>query len=166
MIKKEVMKIYLIGNTHSEIARALSDKHVFTLTTQYGNILSSFQRKKSHLENDLFSKSKNKNCVNKWVSLSKQNYLWLYELFVELAIEYKLRYNKDHMSYVNLCHALARPPDLPDIGITQYETHIPPKYVLDSQLNTHRNYYANEKIKFATWRPPAVIPSWIVEFRR
>lgn len=166
MIKKAVMKIYLIGSTHSEIARALTDKHIFTLTKQYGDALSLFQREKSQVEDKLFQKYKDKNCVYNWVSKSKQNYIWLYELFVAIAIEYKLRYNKDHMSYVNLCHTLAKPPSLPDIGITQYETQIPHKYFLDDQLNTHRNYYANEKIKFATWRPPAVIPNWIIEFRR
>lgn len=160
------MKIYLIGSTKEEIARDLSDKHVFTLITQYSELLSSIHKQNTFLDDAVYNKYKNKNCVFNWVMSSRQNYMWLYELFVELSKEYKLRYHKDHMHFVNLNFTLAKIPLLPDIGLTKYTTNIPKKYIMENELDTHRNYYANEKIKFATWRPPAVIPDWIIKFKR
>lgn len=160
------MKIYLIGNTKEEIARSLTDKHVYTLTKFYAEVLVSLHTEKTYLGDLAFNKLKANHNVYNWVSESKQNYIWLYELFVAVATEYKLRYNKDHMSYINLNRTLVKVPKLPDVGLTAYKHNIPKKYLLSNELDTHRNYYANEKIRFATWRPPSEVPSWIINFKR
>ena len=96
----------------------------------------------------------------KWVRESKNNYLWLYELFIELCKEYTYRYNKVHLSEIKLKDVLKHPPkNISDNIFTPPPQAMPDKYKSNNPIDAYRNYYINEKSKIAKWTNRNV-PTW------
>jgi hypothetical protein len=56
------------------------------------------------------------------------------------------------------------PFNIPDAGWVDPPPAMPDKYkVIGDSIQSYRNYYAGDKIAFATWKSPATIPSWFIE---
>lgn len=90
-----------------------------------------------------------------WVRKSKQHYLWLEDLFVELCKQYTIRYGKVHLCEVKLTDCLSYLPDnLMDLGFTdppQAMDLYPQCKVVGDTVQAYRNYYKEIKSDLATW---------------
>lgn len=90
-----------------------------------------------------------------WARQSTQNYNWLYDLWCELSKQYEKLYGKEHLSFTKLEKLLLLPPKgLEASGFTQ-----PPpamkKYphciVEGDSVQSYRNFYIEDKARFAVW---------------
>jgi len=101
-----------------------------------------------------------------WTQRTWGNYMWLSRHGLALCDEYTARYNKVHSSHelhrwLNRCI----PPtfegsiDNP-VGITPFAVCMPDQYkVPGDPVQSYRNYYKGDKIRFAKW-PEGRSPSW------
>lgn len=98
-----------------------------------------------------------------WVRESLDNYLYLCELGLALCNEYTYRYGKRHKSQdviewcvtnkVNICYK----------GITEPPRAMPDQYKTSDVVESYRNYYNGEKLKFSKWKGRDV-PKWIKQY--
>lgn len=80
-----------------------------------------------------------------WVRSSKQNYKWLYCLFLSLLDEYTFRYEKIHKCS-RLIDVLKICPDyISDLKLTPFAQAMPDKYKHRDIVTAYRQYYLGEK---------------------
>jgi len=153
------MNIFLLDYDIHKCARAMCDKHIVKMPTEYVQILSTVCRE-SGLPIGYKSTHVNHPCV-KWAGESVDNYLFLYALAGAIGREYSFRYTgKIHKSIIMLYqHLPVMPAFLPDILQTPFPLCMPDKYKLDDPVESYRAYYRSEKKAFAAWtnRP---VPKW------
>jgi len=96
-----------------------------------------------------------------WVRQSKQNYMWLHGLLVELCKEYTYRYGKTHKTQaIGLVDALSvSPNNIPDSEFTPPTPAMPDECKLEDSLSSYRNYYNNFKTHLASWKKRGA-PEW------
>lgn len=100
----------------------------------------------------------------KWLIESRTNYLWLLEHVQGMHQEYKSRYRKVHRSYLQLIDIVCQIPlNYPEIGLTKFVLAMPDKYKVSDPIQSYRNYYIGDKLRFATWRLPSHVPDWIIK---
>ena len=98
-----------------------------------------------------------------WVRQSARNYLWLFDLYVNLMDEYTYRYGKVHKCAA-LLRSLAVSPN--NISYTKEFTEptpaMPDKYkVPGNSVQSYHNYYNGEKQRMFSWKKRD-IPDWII----
>ena len=98
-----------------------------------------------------------------WTRQSRQNYIWLHQLWVALAKEFEYRFHHPHTSYVDLKDALKTPPkNMGDFGLTPILLAMPDKYKSDDAVESYRAYYRGSKRDFAVWSSRDT-PNWFKE---
>jgi hypothetical protein len=97
-----------------------------------------------------------------WARETDLNYIWLYQLFLELGKEYTYRYGKEHLTIKKL----KRPLDMAPRGIKQgFMTEMPQCMPDDAKrpdpVDGYRNYYRVHKAHLLNYtkRPE---PEWLV----
>ena len=118
-------------------------------------------RMNSNLEHVLYKASHVKHPSGIWVRHSKQNYMWLYEMWTELNTEFMWRYEKNvsHESYRKLHEVLATPPKhMYDSGFCEPFPAMPDDVKNEDSITAYRDYYVKYKKDFATWKTS--IPEW------
>lgn len=93
---------------------------------------------------------------NQWVRLSKDNYIWIFNMWRELCKNYNRDYGKIHATYSKLIYALAQAPkNIPDIGFVpmsdEYQA-MPIELKKGNPVDSYRNFYNIEKASFAKWK--------------
>ena len=97
-----------------------------------------------------------------WARHSARNYLWLYDLYVELMNEYTYRYEKIHKCSM-LMRSLAVPPRniSYDAPFTEPTPAMPDQYkVPGNSIQSYHNYYNGEKQRMFSWKKREA-PGWI-----
>lgn len=105
-----------------------------------------------------------------WARESKQNYEWLYRLFLALCYEKDHRYpggpNNTLKQYGDF---LANPPkNIPDTGFTEPTSAMPAGYKVKrpdgsfDSVASYRRYYIGDKYHFAKWTNRS-IPRWFLQ---
>lgn len=156
---KHVVKMIL------EAAQLLSTTHR-VLDGVLGHKLSSNGRKlKDYIlpddRQDLLYKATHVNhpCAV-WARQSTQNYIWLYNLFVELGREYTYRYAKTHLSLQKLEDILLIPPDnLSPSQQTPFAQAMPDECKNADAVTAYRTYYKTHKSEIAAWTKRST-PNW------
>jgi hypothetical protein len=97
-----------------------------------------------------------------WVRESLSNYLYLTELTLKLCEEYTERYGKRHKSEEVLYWCIEHKPNIKDVGFTEPAKAMPDEYKVKDVIQSYRNYYNGEKIKFAKWKN-GYKPVWLKE---
>ena len=90
-----------------------------------------------------------------WSRQSEQNYLWLYELWVNLIEEWRRRFNHQKIHKCeSLIDCLKYPPQgIPKTGKTPVALAMPDEYkISDDPVNCYRQYYKLGKAHLAKWR--------------
>lgn len=131
-------------------AQAHYDKHVVKMCLEYAQILSTVSGrgyKPTH---------KNHPCV-KWAAAAPENYAWLYNLAIELGREYTQRYGRVHKSTLAL---LDLPEPLSQPTPTWFAQAMPDEFKDDDPVTAYRKYYLIGKRDLASYRAPAIQPSW------
>jgi len=107
-----------------------------------------------------------------WLRQSKDNYVWLYQMWVCLLQEYTYRYGKQHACSKLVSPLAEIPHNLPDKPFTEptpampddvkvYDEVVTDRFTLNS-LKSYRNYYIKNKTHLANWKNRPV-PSWYLE---
>jgi len=118
-------------------------------------------------DNDILYKSNHVNHPSsKWVRESKDNYRWLYDLFVYLTEVNVLRYGRMHGSYVKLSKTLqVAPSSIPDIGETviplAMKSH-PECMYHDDPIKSYREFYKTKRENFNMVWTNRDVPYWFL----
>jgi len=177
------MNIFYLHNDPIVAAEMHCNKHVVKMIVETAQLLSTAHRINDGVEsveltqngrrikryrlNDnrdvvLYKSTHPNHPSAQWCRESATNYKWLYTLFVALLDEYKHRYNKDH-ACVKLLNVLREPPNRINMKPFTEPPPAMPDYckVVGNSVQSYRNYYVNEKKRFAKWtnRP---VPSWFI----
>lgn len=94
-----------------------------------------------------------------WTRETRQNFLWLVDLGLELCHEYRFRYGKVHKCYhiINQCFRLSK--HIPESSFTDFAQAMPDKYKCHDAVDAYRAYYIHDKASMAAWRDRD-IPEW------
>lgn len=179
------MNIFFLSKDPRQCAEWHTDRHVVKMILEYAQLLSSahrfldgtevtnpegtrryptrFKLDDTVMDGALYQAGWLKHPSSRWAQHSKQTYLWLFELFKELNLEYTYRYHRTHVTWTRLGNLLCSPPvNIPDIGWVQpYQAMHERFMVLASSLQAYRENYRFGKHHLATWtgRDP---PPWLM----
>ncbi len=175
------MNVFYLHENPTLAAEYHVDKHVVKMNVEYAQLLSTAHRVLDGVEwydktangrkikrwrhpdasrDDILYKASHVNHPsNIWCRASKQNYDWLYQLFLATLDEYTHRYEKIH-GCAKMVHVLRdSPTNIPDLGFTQPTPAMPDQYKSDDSIEAYRKYYIGEKSGFAVWKKRDV-PTW------
>jgi hypothetical protein len=167
------MNIFYLDKDPRVCAEMHNDKHVIKMILESAQLLSTAHRVLDGTESIVKSKT-NRN-VKRWIlpderdtilysathmnhpsaiwcRQSKNNYVWLFDLFCSLIHEYWYRYGKTHKC-ASMIDALANiPNNLADIEFTQPTPAMPKEVIIKGDsIASYRNYYINNKQHLASW---------------
>lgn len=101
-----------------------------------------------------------------WTRATSGNYLWLYNLFINLCKEYTFRFGKVHSSQIRLEHCLSFiPVYIPNGNITRLHQAMPERCKHPRDIQAYHNYYNMEKTYFAKWTV-ANVPLWYKDLNK
>jgi hypothetical protein len=100
-----------------------------------------------------------------WVRQSKKNWLWLFNLIIDLDFEYCYRFNKDsdvhHKSFLVAYELFKQVKLIPEGEFTEPPFCMPDQYKSKSIIKSYRKYYKYEKINDKTKWTGREIPDWV-----
>lgn len=101
-----------------------------------------------------------------WARESKVNYQWLVDYFIALCDEYIYRFEKPILTDTKLrdiflSHTPAGLPDKPFAGFVICMKQFPEFIVPNDPVQSYRNFYMFDKIRFATYNRGRPSPEWL-----
>lgn len=146
------MNIFVLDDDPRLAAEYHCDKHCVKM------ILESAQMLSTVLNRGYKPTHRNHPCTL-WLTESRENAEWLYELCDALNRECQRRFNhnRNHSSWMLIRDGLARHFDeLPNTPQTRFALAMPIQYQQHDVVQSYRNYYLNEKRGIASWstQPP------------
>lgn len=168
------MNIFYLSNNVKECAQMHTDKHCLKMIIEYAQLLSTAHRVLDgakvnkgyvlgdHHMNSIVYKATHVNHPSSiWVRQSKQNYNWLYDLWVSLMDEYSYRYGRVHASSRLMDVLKKSPRNLVSGQFTEPTPAMPDEYkVKNNSIQSYRNYYKYGKAPLHSWKDRDV-PNWI-----
>jgi hypothetical protein len=172
------MNIFYLDQNPVTAAKYHCDQHVRKMIVEYAQMLSTAHH--------LLAKPSNLSCVTQlrennktpnylsnlykvthenhpssiWVRESRSNYQWLYTCMMELASIYSEATNKVHLTETKLADLLlGAPASIPSLGPTPVPLCMPDEYQSTCAVTSYRNYYQNDKSRFAKFTYNEV-PRW------
>jgi hypothetical protein len=154
------MNIFFLDWDTKKCAEYHCDKHVVKMILETAQLLCTVHHvSDTQIEIPYRIVHKNHPC-SIWSRTSLSNYLYLSELGLELGNEYTFRYGKKHKSSEIIEWSILNKPNIPDIGFTSPPLAMPEQYKETDPIQSYRNYYMGEKLKFANWKNRD-IPHWL-----
>ena len=179
------MNIFYLHKDPKICAEMHCDKHVVKMIIEYAQLLSTahrvldgdmyfgksktgrkatrYRHPDKEMDDNLYLASHLKHPSQLWIHKSRKNYIWMYELWINLCQEYTYRYEKKHVTQVKLENYLDKiPKNIPDAEWTEPTpamSHYPQCIVPNDSLQSYHNYYIADKIRFAKWKKRE-IPEW------
>jgi len=179
------MNIFYLNNNPKVCAQMHNDSHCSKMIIEYAQLMSTAHRvldgesyygKTANgrkiqrwlhpddvMETTLYKASHVKHPSGIWVRHSKQNYMWLNEMWTELNTEFMYRYNKNvpHESFRKLEMVLATPPkNMYELGFCEpYQAMFEDVKNPNSSLQAYHDYYIKYKQHLAKWTKRGV-PYW------
>ena len=163
------MNIFYLHRDPKIIAQELCDKHIVKMPLESAQMLcTAWRAKTSPFDSEarqklvgLYKAVHVKHPSTIWTYSSEGNYLWHFELFKAMLEEYTRRYNKVHASSKLL-------EQLAESTIKGGEFYPPPQcmpdeYKCEDTIQAYRNYYINEKARFARYTN-GTAPDWLEEY--
>jgi hypothetical protein len=152
-----------------EYAQLMSTAHrvldgiKYTGKSKTGRKVTRYKLENNNEENTVYKACHINHPSNVWARDNTYNYNWLYQMWSCLHEEFKVRYGKDHKSYVVLKDLLRDPPkNIPlNIPFHQPTQAMPDDVKNKDSITAYRNYYIKYKNSFATWKTN--IPKWYSE---
>lgn len=159
------MNIFYLDSDARLAARAMCDKHVVKMSTEYAQILSTVHHLQgTNLSGGLYTSTHTKHPSVLWACESVANYRWLYAHWRATQAEYERRYKRVHAS-ARLSLALATIP----LGLAYKPFTAPPQvmpkqYRQEDAVGAYRLYYREEKAHFAKWKLGGM-PQWMNKYQ-
>lgn len=178
------MNIFYLDKDPALCAQQHVDKHVVKMIVEYAQLLSTAHRlldgaetssiscsgrmvKRWRLADErdslLYQATHKQHPSALWTRASRENYQWLYQLFICLLNEYSFRYSKVHAT-ARLIQALQTSPYHSQAqGFTEPTPAMPDQYKVEGDVvQSYRNYYLGSKNHLFAWKNRP-IPNWIIE---
>ena len=185
------MNIFVLDKDPKLAAQAHCDQHVLKMILEYAQMLSTAHRindgvaydevrinkkgnkyriarwahPKQELDDVLYLATHYNHPCSKWVRATRENYLWMFHLWAELCVEYRVRWQtgRAHGSWTKLKWYLSDPPRNIWRGfMTEWPLAMDDEYKLNDVVSSYRNFYNQSKSLFATWTFRD-IPEWYKE---
>jgi hypothetical protein len=176
------MNIFYLDKNPRACAEMHLDKHVVKMIIEYAQLMSTAHRlldgvpyvdktangrsiKRWRLEGEnetIMMKASHINHPSAvWVRQSKQNYIWLHQMWFYLCKEYTYRYGKIHAVEKRMANALyLYPKNIPNSVFSEPTPAMPDIYkVKNDSITSYHQYYAGAKNTFAKWTRRSV-PEW------
>ena len=149
------MNIFVLDENPVVAANYACDKHVVKMILESAQMLCA-----AHPDgNAPYKRSFYNHPCTKWVRASTENYDWLIEHAMALCAEYTRRYGKVHKTQRVIEWCENNRPELPVGVLSKWPKCMPDYCKEESVVGSYRNYYKNEKAKFAKWKDGNV-PAW------
>jgi hypothetical protein len=146
------MNIFHLDKNPRVCAGYHCDKHVVKMILETAQMLSTAYQRHFGINEQLYKPAYPKHPMTLWVGESKENFLWTLDLMKNLLNQYNLRYNKIHASdrIYNVLISL----DITNFvskGFINPPLCMPDIYKCDDYVLSYKNYYINEKKRFAKY---------------
>ena len=88
-----------------------------------------------------------------WTKASRENFLWLCELGIQLCAEYTYRYGRVHacQQVIDVCRKHANACSFPAIAQTPFAMAMPGQYRDSDAVTAYRRYYCEAKRSLFKW---------------
>ena len=175
------MNIFYLHEDPIQNAKWHIDKHIVKMPIEYAQLMSTAHR---ILDGTMYwGKTKNNRKIKRWylhderqdvlykashvnhpsavwVRESITNYFQMYKLYMATLAEFTNRYGKIHGASKPSLMLMRPPKNIPPKVGTEMPQAMP-EYckVKGNPIQAYRNYYINEKKRFATWKNKE-IPQW------
>tara|TARA_R110002073_G_scaffold30291_8_gene94687 strand:+ start:1769 stop:2266 length:498 start_codon:yes stop_codon:yes gene_type:complete len=161
------MNIFFLSLNPKICAIMHCDAHVRKMILEYAQMLCSAHHICGKYKNpNLYQVAFKNNPCTVWTRATSGNYLWLYNLFINLCKEYNYRFGKIHSSQKRLEHCLSFiPVYIPNGNITKLHQAMPERCKHPRDIQAYHNYYNMEKTYFAKWTI-ANIPYWYKDLNK
>lgn len=161
------MNIFFLSLNPKICAIMHCDAHVRKMILEYAQMLCSAHHICGKYKNpNLYKVAFKNNPCTVWTRATSGNYLWLYNLFINLCKEYTFRFGKVHSSQIRLEHCLSFiPVYIPNGNITKLHQAMPERCKHPRDIQAYHNYYNMEKTYFAKWTV-ANVPHWYKDLNK
>jgi hypothetical protein len=169
------MNIFYLDHNPRKCAEMHNDKHCIKMILEYAQLLSTAHRVldgtptvvrrattgrqqtryilDGSRDGVLYSATHINHPSAIWVRQSDDNYIWLYNLWRQLMIEYTYRYGKNHACEKLIDSLCIVPQNIPNGKFTEPTPAMPDDVkVAGDSIASYRNYYINNKTHLASWR--------------
>jgi len=149
------MNIFFLDKDPVIAAQYHCDKHCVKMILESAQLLSTAHRvlDEDDAHPDLYKVAHKNHPSTIWTRSSEDHYIWLYELFRNLSIEFSNRYSKVHLSWSKLGFLLdSLPKNIKDNGWIDPPQCMPDYCKTDNTVEAYRTYYKSEKSSFCTWK--------------
>jgi len=168
------MNIFYLDESPKICAQQHVDKHVVKMIIEYAQLMSTAHRMldgdeyidassgrrikrwkhpSDNMEQVLYKASHINHPSAVWARETVANYVWLYDLWLELCAEYTHRYGKVHMTQQKLEDILSKPPSNIKAGEkTTMPQAMPDDAKMKNSIEAYRNYYNIYKSYMASWK--------------
>lgn len=146
------MNIFYLDPDTRSCAEYHCNKHVVKMILEYAQLLSTTHHVLDGPKEGLYKPTHKNHPSAVWVRESRLNYLWLYDLWLEMLLQYNMRYKKVHAS-ARLCPFLKEVPSNIPEGEPWSDPPqcMPDQYKGKSTVQAYREYYAKEKYPICKW---------------
>ena len=161
------MNIFFLSLNPKICAIMHCDAHVRKMILEYAQMLCSAHHICGKYKNpNLYQVAFKNNPCTVWARATSGNYLWLYNLFINLCKEYTYRFGKIHSSQIRLEHCLSFiPVYIPNGNMTKLHQAMPERCKHPRDTQAYHNYYNMEKTYFAKWTV-ANVPQWYKDLNK
>jgi hypothetical protein len=175
------MNIFFLHSNPETCAQMHNDKHTVKMAIEYAQLMSTAHRvldgeerivynevpntypvkyrKKTiwmmvdvAADNELYKATHINHPSAIWTRMSRENYEWLFLMWQYLLEEYTHRYGKVHACSKLTDRLSVAPMNIKDAPFTDPLVAMPDEYVVDSVVESYRNYYNKAKADFSTWK--------------
>ena len=147
------MNIFMLDDEPALAAQYHCDQHVVKMILESAQIMSTVRDGAG----GLYKPTHKHHPCTVWAGESADNYRWLYDLYVQLGLQYTERFGKIHKSMA-LAGLLYDPPDsIADVGFTTPAQAMPEDLIDPDPVVAYRRYYKTKS--FARWAH-GPIPDW------
>jgi len=155
------MNIFILDEDPVKAANLL-DKHIVKMPLETAQILCTVAQKKGFQA--IYKITHAKHPVTLWTEKSSANWNWLCEHGIAICHNYSLSYKKIHKCEEIIKQLQSRTLEIwgdsiPSIHHTPFVTCMPEQYKTQNPIESYRNYYHGDKVKFAKWTN-RVPPEW------
>lgn len=144
------MNVFVLDENMKKSAEYTCDKHVVKMITEHVQLLCTTYYYCNMKQYSPYKLSHYNHPIGKWLRSSLSNWIWLRDYTLILYDEYKYRYNNRNHKAGEICKSLII-PNIEDKGFTKMPCSMPNIYKEDSIVQSYRNYYNGEKLRFAKY---------------
>ena len=178
------MNIFVLDENPIKAAQLQCDKHVVKMIVESAQMLSTVHRmcdgtmerrpSKSGSMLQYFKLNDRRESVlykachfnhpsTVWTRESVANYIWHYDHFMALCVEYTYRYHKIHSTQKLLEEELSVPPrNIPQIGLTPFKLAMSarPDCIFECAVKSYRAFYKTKSDRFKMIWTGRSVPDW------